>query len=599
MKKIGVVVLVGVALIAVLSLPLLRDALDEVRVDVPHYQRPAEVITVAQNWSPEQRLQFHHTPQGTRLVPYEWFKALEQPCFSPFGCGKFDDPAYLSRFGFIAGRTDPRLNPDGFPIGFAIDRDFVDPHTLKATTVVGLTCAACHTNEMHFGKYAVQIEGAPATIDVTSFQKALGLALAFNAKFPLSVGRYSRFEQRVLGANASDAQKAELKADYMAFLNNALKEKKVTSDRHIYDNHAGFRRTDALTRIGNQVFAADTTLDDNYAISNAPVRFPQIWDASWFNWVQYNSSISDPLVRNIGEALGVRAVVKLSGPDAANFENSINMNGLRTLEGLLAGPAPFQGLASPKWPSVFPALNQQQVARGAELYKQHCSGCHLPPVPELLIELEAAKQPGAAAPKHWWKNAQGNWYIKVTDIKLEKIGTDPHEAQDFSARKADTGDLKAGVVTARAGLELVTKGIGAQFFERNKIPPDERIVWAGGRDPNDVAVRDQAIYKARPLNGIWAAAPFLHNGSVPNLYQLLSPQAERPSSFWSASKEFDPVKVGYEMTQIPGATPFDTTTPGNSNVGHEFKDGQPGKGVIGPALSPDDRMSIIEYLKSL
>ena len=50
---------------------------------------------------------------------------------------------------------------------------------------------------------------------------------------------------------------------------------------------------------------------ENYAPANAPVRFPQIWDASWFNWVQYNSSIADPLARNIGEALGVRAVAKL------------------------------------------------------------------------------------------------------------------------------------------------------------------------------------------------------------------------------------------------------------------------------------------------
>ncbi|MEJ7604889.1 MAG: hypothetical protein WKF37_01130 [Bryobacteraceae bacterium] len=47
---------------------------------------------------------------------------------------------------------------------------------------------------------------------------------------------------------------------------------------------------------------------------------PQIWDSSWFNWVQYNSSISDPLVRNIGEALGVRAVAKLYGSDASAYE---------------------------------------------------------------------------------------------------------------------------------------------------------------------------------------------------------------------------------------------------------------------------------------
>ncbi|MEO7271713.1 MAG: di-heme-cytochrome C peroxidase [Vicinamibacterales bacterium] len=160
-------------------------------------------------------------------------------------------------------------------------------------------------------------------------------------------------------------------------------------------------------------------------------------------------------------------------------------------------------------------------------------------------------------------------------------------------------DLKKGVVSARAGLDLVTRGIASRFFDTNKIPPAEHASWAGGRDPRDVAVRDDLIYKARPLNGIWAVAPFQHNGSVPNLYLLLSPQSDRPDKFWAGSKEFDPVKVGYDSAEISGATELDTSKPGNSNAGHEFKDGPRGKGVIGALLSPADRMAIIEYLKSL
>jgi hypothetical protein len=101
------------------------------------------------------------------------------------------------------------------------------------------------------------------------------------------------------------------------------------------------------------------------------------------------------------------------------------------------------------------------------------------------------------------------------------------------------------------------------------------------------------------LNGIWAVAEYLHNGSVPNLFLLLGPQAERPATFWTGSKQFDPVKVGYDTTQQPGLSLFDTSKPGNSNAGHEFKDGPLGNGVIGPALAPDDRLAIIEYLKSL
>ena len=590
---------VAVLVVAGLLLhPLLRDKLEEITVDVPVYQRPPEVIRLDQNWTAAQRTRFHHTPQGTRLIPYEWFKALEQPCLSPFGCGMFADPAYLDRFGFIPSDVDRQLNPDGYPVGFAVDRDFVDPITKKADPVIGLTCAACHTSELYYDKYAIQVEGAPAAIEVTAFQKALGLALAFNRSFPFRIGRYARFEQRVLGANATDDQKKALKESYDAFLGAALAEKKIVTDGHIYDNLAGFRRTDALARIGNQVFGADARIAANYVVSTAPVRFPQVWNASWFNWVQYNSSISDPLVRNVGEALGVRAVAKLFGPDATQFANSVNIKGLRTVEELLSGPAPLQGLASPRWPSVLPALDPEKVARGGDLYKKHCQACHLPPLPEVLADLEASYNHGPE-PKYWWKNDLGNWFIKVTDIDIAYVGTDPHEARNFNGRTGDTGDLGKGVVSARTGLDLVTRGIVSKFFETNNVPPEQHAAWAGGRDPKDLAVRDELIYKARPLNGIWAVAPFLHNGSVPNLYLLLSPRADRPGTFWAGSKQFDPVRVGYDMGEMSGASLFDTSKPGNSNAGHEFKDGPLGNGVVGPLLSPEERMMIIEYLKSL
>ena len=599
MKKTHIALISGV--IAVMAgTPYLGSKLDQYRVVVPDYQRPPEVITVDQRWTEQQRHQFHHTSQGTRLLPADWFRALEQPCFSPAGCGLFADPAYLNRFGFMPSHKDA-VNPDGLPVGFAIDRDYVDPDDKRAYSVVGLTCAACHSGELYYDKYAVQIDGAPAMIEIAAFQKALGLALAFTDTFPMSVGRYGRFEQRVLGPNATAEQKAELKRQLDAYLAAARHQLDVTNAGHIYDNPAGFMRTDALTRIGNQVFAADTNIDGNYAVANAPVRFPQIWDASWFTWVQYNSSIADPLARNIGEALGVRASLKLYGRDAANFDNSVNLRGLRSIEELLAGPAPFQGLASPKWPAVFPPLDQQKVAAGAALYKQRCQQCHLPPRDEVLADLHTASSEEGYESKYWWKNGAGNWYLKVSDVEIDYVGTDRHEAEDFRNRKAETGDLGKGVVSAATGLDLVTTGIADRFFRQQNITAaEERLRWAGGRDPRDPRVRDELIYKARPLNGIWAAAPYLHNGSVPTLEALLSPDDNaRPAKFWMGSKQYDPVKVGYDGSEIPGATLFDTTMPGNSNQGHRFKNAPRGKGVIGPEFSAAERAAIIEYLKSL
>ncbi|MEJ7604887.1 MAG: hypothetical protein WKF37_01120 [Bryobacteraceae bacterium] len=76
-----------------------------------------------------------------------------------------------------------------------------------------------------------------------------------------------------------------------------------------------------------------------------------------------------------------------------------------------------------------------------------------------------------------------------------------------------------------------------KFFNEKSFSPEQRQEWSGYRDPAEAAVRAEAIYKARPLNGIWAVAPYLHNGSVPNLFELLSPYADRSKDFWLGSKQ--------------------------------------------------------------
>jgi hypothetical protein len=103
----------------------------------------------------------------------------------------------------------------------------------------------------------------------------------------------------------------------------------------------------------------------------------------------------------------------------------------------------------------------------------------------------------------------------------------------------------------------------------------------------------------------------LHNGSVPTLYDLLLPKKRpgdpaegeyRPDTFMVGSREFDPVHVGLKSSGYDGFA-FDTSIPGNSNAGHEYTAGpghspQP-SGAVLPALSVEQRMDLLEYLKSL
>jgi hypothetical protein len=100
-------------------------------------------------------------------------------------------------------------------------------------------------------------------------------------------------------------------------------------------------------------------------------------------------------------------------------------------------------------------------------------------------------------------------------------------------------------------------------------------------------------YESRVLQGIWATAPYLHNGSVPNLWELMKPANQRISTFKVGGRQFDPKNVGYAIDQSPFPTGTFVADPmnanGNGNGGHEF----------GTMLSEDDRWAIIEYLKTL
>lgn len=114
------------------------------------------------------------------------------------------------------------------------------------------------------------------------------------------------------------------------------------------------------------------------------------------------------------------------------------------------------------------------------------------------------------------------------------------------------------------------------------------------------------VYKARPLAGVWATAPYLHNGSVPTLYEMLLPAEKRSKKFFISRMNFDPVAVGLvKQPLVDNGFWYETSIPGNLNIGHEFRSGyggygsgsSPSPGVVGPELTDEQRWALIEYLK--
>jgi hypothetical protein len=598
-KKICLFIGVGLVVLAVIGGKLWHDYFT---VELPNFPPIGNIVWLDQNWTPEQRDWFHHADQGTETfgIPYEWFIALEQPPLSRTASGLLSDPTYLDRYGFIPDFA--RSGHTELPIGFVHGGPMRDangvvwknPRTNVDMTEVGLTCAACHTGRFTYQKTTVLIDGAPALTNLGQFQKGLALSLLYTWYVP---SRFERFADRVLGAGASEEAKSDLRKQLDPVVMQVKEIIRLTHKVGGKTVEEGFARLDALNRIGNIVFAVDLKTPDNYVAYSAPVHYPRIWNASWFEWVQYNGSIQQPMTRNAGEALGVGATLNLNGGNEDLYASTIQVKTLFELERLLAGTPPpdvvsgFNGLRPPKWPAdILPPINIDLAAKGAVLYKSICQGCHGSPVTDSEFWTSDRWLP---------PNSVGERYLNLEQIDITHVGTDPAEAEDMKNRRVVIPP-SLGITSDEFGValgQIVDRTVN-HWYDTQKPPiPEATREQMNGNRPS--GVRALLSYKVRPLNGIWATPPYLHNGSVPSIYALLSPVAERPKKFYLGNREYDPVNLGHLTDRFPGGFEFDTTIRGNRNSGHEFSDSQNKTGVIGRFLSPDERRALIEFLKTL
>lgn len=563
---------------------------------LPAYE-PAQQVHYLNQWSPAQRQIYYYTPQGTQVkgLRYQWFSALELP----FSTQPFAAPEYLARFGFL---VDPHqqasaANPANLPVGFTRHQSLGDN-----AKYLDITCAACHTGELRFKGQALRIDGAPAqhvlpssvpTLRGGSFGQALVASLASTYYNPW---KFERFARTVLG-DQYEAQHKQLRSDFKASLDNFLGVAWNDTHRGLYPTLEGPGRTDAFGRIANASFG-DAISPTNYRVANAPVDYPHLWDMWTFDWVQWNGSAKQPMARNIGEALGVGATLSFFDSNGqplqghARYPSSVRVRDLHLIEGTL------QTLKPPVWPeALLGTIDRPLAAKGRALFTENCAACHIPVM----------------------KDEQGRRVQQLKMIPVEVIGTDPNTANniadnryDLSALQWDPAELATLDVTlhpasnapldisklsAAKGLAYVTAFVEAHAYRQANIAPEEQARLNGYGLP--IAVQELRAYKARPLEGIWATAPFLHNGSVPTVYQLLSPQAERDQTFYRGSFEYDPRHLGYRTEAFDGGFVLDTRISGNHNSGHEFRAGPRGNGVIGRLLQPEERWALLEYLKVL
>src|SRR5580700_310674 len=200
-------------------------------------------------------------------------------------------------------------------------------------------------------------------------------------------------------------------------------------------------------------------------------------------------------------------------------------------------------LPAPSFPTPA-AIDQSKVEHGRPLYAEYCAGCH------------------------GMKTASGNYDYDTNRfprlgqvVALDQIGTDRDRWASY------TQNFSAAQNTLYAGYP-----------------------WRFNH------FRKTAGYASQPLDGIWARSPYLHNGSVPTLRDLLEPGGNRPAKWYRGSDILDTARVGYRSDGY-GSAPenlflYDTSALGNSNSGHEGR-------VYGTELPSADKDAIVEYMKTL
>ncbi|MEA2903272.1 MAG: hypothetical protein QOI12_659 [Alphaproteobacteria bacterium] len=417
--------------------------------------------------------------------------------------------------------------------------------------------------------------------------------------------------------------------------------------------------------------------DKIFNAPDAPVSYPFLWDISHSDYLQWNGLAANagpgPLGRNTGEVIGVFGILDWGEQDTSwrhpfamlqqfslsallsgqhnkkhviGFNSSINIFNLQRLESRLRDlkspewpfcrnaaneyylPEPQKGVppSHPKYcPGSDKRFNEAQRFQGELIYIDRCQRCHT------VVDRSA-----------WDRIVVGH----MSDA--DRIGTDPAMAENSVKRNGQSGNFKDTYQDTPAGplvvkedapvvqiLTAATKGVIATP-DADKWWPRRMVEWVyalvmsfadntihpsvkdGDYSPDTTAQPYASLhaYKGRSLNGIWATAPYLHNGSVPTLWDLLVPAAERPKSFEVGAREFDPDKVGFKSAGYDGTQFHTDLQRGNHNTGHEgycsitrrlpdkdvakaIIDKNPAKADPDCSLTEEQRQALIEYLRSL
>ncbi|MEP3279870.1 MAG: di-heme-cytochrome C peroxidase [Stappiaceae bacterium] len=599
-------------------------------------------VVVPQNLNCDDRQAYWFTDQGSQIIPYLWFLNLEQADSTE----KFSSSSNMDRLRYLPQKPTA-LNPDGLPIGFTLGKAEGNiSYRWISDRWLGMTCSACHTGQVEYQGDKFLIDGAPTMGD---FETMFGeLATAMQATLE-DDDKFDRFASGVIADSKSrDIHGTKRKSKLRRQLRKMTTIRDEWNKRNKGDTAYGHGRLDALGAIFNETAVTALGVPENRKSANAPVSYPFVWDTPQHDKVQWNGSIPNEklgsLGRNVGEVLGVFGTLKLRPRLLLGHKTSVNVEGLATLEGLL------WKMQSPLWSdTTLPFVKSELVEEGRTVFNNHCASCHksdehfnrsdenraieavMTPVKSVggssglrtdptmarnfLDRTAQAEDLTGQYVRYLRALSDGQKFEPENENDVKQVHILAHSVTGSIVRaflkdpRAVIKALKAGRPQSiqerlqEAGEKLLVK-LKGRLSPSDRIEAVEKFLDEYGDRPTDYEVSDAAeksecfpqgklaCYKARPLNGIWATAPYLHNGSVRTMRQLLMPADEREETFFVGTREFDPDDIGFKNE---GTFLFDTSVPGNLNTGHDGAE----YGTDELKDDPAKMKALLEYLKQL
>ena len=486
----------------------------------------------APTWSAKDMQFFLHGSMSAEVIPESVLRAFIKIYPDLFATND------LTHVGLI---PDPGF---GWPIG--ISRANVKH--LGGLASLGINCASCHFAQITSKSISepIRILGVTSHFDVEKFFGSI-LAATFKTSDPANMkkflciylnadaktfdGKWQNQEQHIIAIMRDDPFGAKgVPIGELHKIDNADVRQSFEPDVDLA------ARTKAMLQLFHNMRAALHVPDqspEKAPPSSGPGRNDAfgLLAAALLNLPQPYSPIKFGLVWNVDKRTWVHWDGNTKSPIARNLLASLGLGA--PLHGKRAD-LQFEmvkrqtDLTEKIRPPLYPfAIDRTAAQRGAPLFASNCNSCHGGP--------ESDKRLYSAA----------------------EVGTDPHRAEMFTQKLAD------GFNTFLAELEA-----------------------EGYQPPKEVGVRSTGKYFAATLSGVWARSPYLHNGSVRTMQDLLTSPQQRETRFHRGSHVFDENAMGYTDE---GAYVLDTDTSGNSNSGHDY----------GTKLSTKEKTDLIEYLKTL